>query len=137
MAEPEEDTAFPLKQQTQCPAQVVGHPEFHDKVEFEIAFTCYTFDLPERVKILLNNCFTEDECACLTECLRDLTNSIICEDGLWKKDAAKIEILGQKRQEIINSGLGTGYHETLGVSGVDSGNTLPTSPREAREEFWA
>ena len=24
MAEPEEDTAFPLKQQTQCPAQVVG-----------------------------------------------------------------------------------------------------------------
>lgn len=84
------------------------HPEFHDKVEFEIAFTCYTFDLPERVKILLNNCFTEDECACLTECLRDLTNSIICEDGLWKKDAAKIEILGQKRQEIINSGLGTG-----------------------------
>jgi len=83
------------------------HPELHDKVEFEILFTCYTFDLPERVKTLQDNGFTREECDCLVDCLRELTNSIICEDGLWKKDAAKIKILQQRRQEILNSGLGT------------------------------
>ena len=82
------------------------NPEFHDKVEFEIAFTCYTFDLAERVKVLAVHGFTEEECACLADCLRELTNSIICEDGLWQKDAKKIEILQQKRQEIMDSGLG-------------------------------
>ena len=84
-----------------------AHPEFHDKVEFEIAFTCYTFDLAERVRVLEENGFTKEECACLTDCLRELTNSIICEGGLWQKDAQKIEILQQKRQEIMDSGLGT------------------------------
>lgn len=83
------------------------NPELHDKVEFEIAFTCYTFDLAERVKVLEEHGFTEEERACLTDCLRELTNSIICEDGLWQKDAKKIEILQQKRQEIMDSGLGT------------------------------
>ena len=82
------------------------HPEYHDKIEFEIAFTCYTFDLPQRVKRLLRSGFDEEECACLTDCLRELTNSILCEDGLWKKDAEKIEILGRKRQKILDSGLG-------------------------------
>ena len=82
------------------------NPEFHDKVEFEIAFTCYTFDLAERVRVLEEYGFTKEECACLTDCLRELTNSIICEGGLWQKDAKKIEILQQKRQEIMDSGLG-------------------------------
>ena len=84
-----------------------AHPEYHDKVEFEIAFTCYTFDLPQRVRRLLHSGFTEEECACLTDCLRELTNSILCEAGLWKKDAEKIEILDQKRQKILESSLGT------------------------------
>ena len=82
-------------------------PEFHDKVEFEIAFTCYTFDLAERVKVLEEHGFTKEECACLAECLRELTNSIICKDGLWQKDAKKIEVLQQKRKEIMESSLGT------------------------------
>lgn len=83
------------------------HPEYHDKVEFEIAFTCYTFDLPQRIGRLLNSGFSEEECACLTDCLRDLTNSILCEAGLWKKDAEKIEILGRKRRKILESSLDT------------------------------
>jgi len=83
------------------------HPELHDKVEFEIAFTCYTFDLPDRVGILRDNGFTAEECACLSDCLRELTNAIICENGLWKKDAAKIKILQRKRQDILDSRLGT------------------------------
>ncbi len=82
------------------------HPELHDKVEFEIAFTCYTFDLPARVTVLSEAGFTAQEQACLVEALRELTNSIIREDGFWRKDAEKIEILQKKRQDILSSGLG-------------------------------
>ena len=81
------------------------HPELHDKVEFEIAFTCYTFDLPERVKALGAQGFTEEEQSCLIEGLRVLTNSVIREDGLWRKDAQKIEVLQKKHREIMDSGL--------------------------------
>lgn len=86
--------------------QLRAHPELHDKVEFEIAFTCYTFDLPERVKALRAYGFSDEEQLCLTEALRSLTNSVICEDGLWQKDAHKIGILQQKHRKIMDSGLG-------------------------------
>lgn len=83
------------------------NPDFHDKVEFEIAFTCYTFDLQNRVRILSEFGFTREEQHCLVNALRDLTNDIVCEDGLWRKDAEKISILQQKHREIMKSGLGT------------------------------
>ena len=82
-------------------------PELHDKVEFEIAFTCYTFDLPERVKALEAHGFTAEERACLVDALRELTSSIIRKDGLWQKDAEKIAVLQEKRCKIVNSSLGT------------------------------
>ena len=83
-----------------------ARPELHDKVEFEIAFTCYTFDLPQRVRVLGDYGFTEEEQDCLTESLRTLTNSVISKDGLWQKDAKKIETLRKKHREIMESGLG-------------------------------
>ncbi len=83
------------------------HPELHDKIEFEIAFTCYTFDLPERVKALGGSGFTQEEQACLTDALRALTNAVIQQDGLWRKDAEKIETLRRKHREIMDSELGT------------------------------
>lgn len=80
------------------------HPEKHDKVEFEIAFTCYTFDLPKRIRILKQHGFSDEECDELMEVLRNLTNSIICADGgVWQKDAEKISILKEKHQAIMDS----------------------------------
>ena len=81
-------------------------PELHDKVEFEIAFTCYTFDLPQRLRVLLDRGFTQPELDCLTEALRELTNSVLRKDGLWQKDAEKIQVLRRKHREILSSGLG-------------------------------
>ena len=86
-------------------SQLRLHPEYHDKIEFEIAFTCYPFDLPQRVRRLDAYGFSPEEQACLVNALRDLTNSIICQDGLWKKDARKIEILQAKHREILDSHL--------------------------------
>ena len=36
-------------------------PEFHDKVEFEVAITTYSFDFDEKIKQLVGNILTEDE----------------------------------------------------------------------------
>lgn len=80
-------------------------PQLHDKIEFEIAFTCYTFDLPKRVEVLKEHGFSKEEREELIQSLRALTNSIICENGLWKKDVEKIRILKEKHRQIMDSGL--------------------------------
>ena len=85
--------------------QLRDHPSSHDKVEFDIAFTCYTFDLPQRVRVLQQHGFTKEEQEILVNSLRTLTNSILGTDGLWKKDARKIEILQEKHRAIMESSL--------------------------------
>lgn len=83
------------------------NPQYHDKVEFEIAFTCYTFDLPQRIAILNEHGFSQEEQDTLVNALRSLTNAILGKDGLWKKDAKKISILQEKHRTIMDSDLGT------------------------------
>ena len=83
-----------------------NRPEKHDKVEFEIAFTCYTFDLQDRIQILSDHGFTQTEIKNITDSLLDLTNVVVDnENGLWKKDANKIDILKEKHKQIIESSL--------------------------------
>ncbi|MCB1562215.1 MAG: phosphoenolpyruvate synthase [Alphaproteobacteria bacterium] len=77
-------------------------PKLHDKIEFEIVLSCYTLDLPTRMKMLKDAGFTDREQAALTEGLRTLTNNVIDHDsGLWRQDARKVEILSQRREEIM------------------------------------
>lgn len=86
--------------------RLVESPGFHDKVEFEIIFSCYTLDLPERLNILKEFGFSEEDCQLFAESLRSLTNGIIHgQKGLWKKDIAKIEKLSQRQQTILSSEL--------------------------------
>lgn len=83
-------------------------PSKHDKVEFDIIFSCYTFDLPERIEVLKQYGFSLEEIKEITDKLRYLTNNIInSKNGLWKKDSDKIKILEEKRQTIMNSDLDT------------------------------
>ncbi|MDR3527155.1 MAG: PEP/pyruvate-binding domain-containing protein [Rhizomicrobium sp.] len=77
-------------------------PALHDKVEFEIIFTCYTLDLPDRLRALSAAGFSDDEIATIQDKLRQLTNTIIDSRGLWHQDAAKLETLS-KRFEITKS----------------------------------
>ena len=78
----------------------------HDKIEFDVVFSCYTLDLPEKILQLENFGFSKDDCNEIVDSLRHLTNSII-EDrgGLWKKDVAKIEELKIRQANIQNSEL--------------------------------
>lgn len=82
-------------------------PTKHDKVEFDIVFSCYTLDLPKRIQILRQYGFTDEEIEHITTALRNLTNQIIDhEHGLWREDYRKIKLLEKRYDEIENSNLG-------------------------------
>jgi hypothetical protein len=84
--------------------RLVAQPNLHDKVEFEIIFSCHSFDLSERISALEKHGFSEDEIAGLSEALRQLTNRIIHkESGLWRRDREKIDILAERLGTIRNA----------------------------------
>ncbi len=83
-----------------------NNPNLHDKVEFEIVFSCYTFDMSSRLSALDREGFSDDEIIQIKKSLLDLTNKIISgESSLWRKDLEKIEILKERHQKIIASDL--------------------------------
>ena len=82
------------------------YPHLHDKVEFNIEYTCYTFDLPERLKKLKEKGFSNIEINKIKKSLRDLTNRIInYNTGIWRTDLQKIKELFPRRQIIEKSKL--------------------------------
>jgi glutamine kinase len=82
---------------------LLRNPNNHDKVEFEVIFSCYTLDLPQRIIELNKFGFSKEECNEILDKLHKLTQGIICdENGLWKKDIAKLDEL-KSRQEVINN----------------------------------
>jgi phosphohistidine swiveling domain-containing protein len=82
-------------------------PEKHDKIEFEIIFSCFTLDIEHRLAKLADANFNPAEIEQLTQSLKRLTNNIINPHGLWTKDIAKIESLPARRQTILQSNLTT------------------------------
>ena len=84
---------------------LLGATTLHDKVEFEIVLSCYTFDLPNRLQRLPESEFSDDDRASITGSLRRLTNSIMHPvDGLWRLDASKIAVLKKRRAHLIAAG---------------------------------
>lgn len=85
--------------------QLIQSPDHHDKVEFEIIYSCFSLDLEERLQKLAQHGFTEEERGQLAQSLKRLTNKIIKEDGLWTQDLNKISLLEEKRKKILASSL--------------------------------
>ncbi|MBF0627957.1 MAG: phosphoenolpyruvate synthase [Magnetococcales bacterium] len=83
---------------------LLKEPTLHDKVEFEIVFSCYTLDLPERLERLAQAGFSADERDSITASLRKLTNRIIHpRDGLWVTDAARLDQLNARHDLLMAS----------------------------------
>ncbi|PID42471.1 MAG: phosphoenolpyruvate synthase [Proteobacteria bacterium] len=88
--------------------KLMGEPRHHDKVEFEIVHSCYTFDLHDRIQELKDFGFRHTDLDDLVNSLKGLTNRIIDpHKGLWKKDAAKLDSLKQRRARLAASDLDT------------------------------
>lgn len=84
--------------------RLLSEPTLHDKVEFEVVFSCYTLDLPQRLERLTDAGFSKDEREAIADSLRRLTNRIVHpKDGLWREDAAKLNTLSARREELLAS----------------------------------
>lgn len=85
---------------------LIRMPTLHDKVEFEIVLTCYSFDLPERLKLLREHGFTKADCDLLQGALNRLTNRIIHRDtGLWRHDMERIDTLTERHATVMTADL--------------------------------
>ncbi|MBN2782741.1 MAG: hypothetical protein JXQ66_05825 [Campylobacterales bacterium] len=79
---------------------------YHDKVEFEIVYSCYFFGISKRLKVLEKNGFNKNEIKRIEFSLLEVTNNIIdSKNGLYKKDTLKIEKLKSNYETIVNSSL--------------------------------
>jgi hypothetical protein len=84
--------------------RLLDEPTLHDKVEFEIVFSCYSLDLPQRLGRLTEVGFTPGETEAIAHSLRRLTNRVVHhKDGLWRSDAAKVDILNSRRVQLMTS----------------------------------
>ena len=86
--------------------KLISKPIYHDKVEFEIVYSCYFANLNERLLELLDYGFDNSELIEIESCLLELTNNIIDPvEGLYKKDIEKCKLLEKKYDDITNSNL--------------------------------
>lgn len=86
--------------------RLIERPELHDKIEFEVVFSCYTLDIEDRLSVLLENGFSKTDVEMLQSSLRRLTNLIIDgESGYWRQDMEKIRALKERRHRILSSNL--------------------------------
>jgi adenylylsulfate kinase-like enzyme/phosphohistidine swiveling domain-containing protein len=84
--------------------RLLSEPHLHDKVEFEIIFSCYTLDLPKRMGRLAEHGFSRDDLTELSGALRRLTNRIMHgETALWRTDRAKIDLLTRRFSTICSA----------------------------------
>ena len=76
-----------------------NNPHLHDKVEFEILFTCFDFTLKKRTKELIDYGFTRTEIKIINDQLIDFTNELIKNTPhILKQTDSSLKILHDKRK---------------------------------------
>jgi len=86
--------------------RLVAAPALHDKIEFEIVLSCYSFDLPQRLENLPAHKFDQADREAIADSLRQLTNRIIDRhNGLWLKDSERIEELVRRHRVVMEADM--------------------------------
>ena len=84
--------------------RLLSKPNLHDKVEFEIVFSCYTLGLKGSITKLDQANFSKTEIDHLSDSLRRLTNRIVDnKHGLWLKDQERLKTLKEKESILLHS----------------------------------
>ncbi len=82
------------------------YPAYHDKIEFEIVFSCYYFGIAKKLRALLSHGFNENELKRIEFSLLELTNRIIHPaTGIYKTDIQKAALLEKNYRSIADSEL--------------------------------
>lgn len=76
-----------------------AYPELHDKVEFEVAITTYSFDIDEKIETLIGAALGEVEKSEFKNALRRQTRALLADNGEGgiSKALAKVEELARKQ----------------------------------------
>lgn len=86
--------------------KIEKYPQFHDKVEFEIVYSCFYIGIDEDLHELVKHGFSQREIFCLKSALLELTiNAVSIQSGNYKKDVDKLSSLEQQYNNIITSDL--------------------------------
>jgi len=82
--------------------QLAKNPELHDKVEFEVAITTYSFDIDEKMEQLVGDCLTSSEKAEFKQAHFQQTMKLVKGEGQGSLSDAleKIERLREKQNAI-------------------------------------
>ena len=83
-----------------------NNPHLHDKVEFDIVFSCYDLNTPKKLQKLQKFNFNANEIKRIEFALLELTNNIIDpQKGLYLKDIEKIKKLRGIHKKIEEADL--------------------------------
>ncbi len=84
--------------------KLLKNPHMHDKVEFDILFTCYDLSVNSRLKDLIKHNFTTSDIKKIELALLDHTNFIIKNfNEILQKCEHSIATLDEKRQNTLSS----------------------------------
>jgi phosphohistidine swiveling domain-containing protein len=105
------------------------HPELHDKVEFDVAITTYSFDFDENIEALIGGVLNEEEQAEFKEALLRQTRALLAGtgEGGISNALAKVEEL-TKRQKMDAYHLSSGKDVTALFGLIDDCVRLGTIP---------
>lgn len=79
------------------------NPHLHDKVEFQILFTCYDLETHSRLQKLKDN-FSQEEIQLIENCLIDFTNKVISNfNQIYDSSMKNLFIMNSKRLEILSN----------------------------------
>ena len=110
------------------------NPHFHDKIEFQVAWTCWDFDFDSRAeKILKPAGFTTEEISQFRDALLQVTRNALKRNA---QDLQKIEKLSQRYDKTLSSDLVAERKIAILLDDCKTFGTLPFS-HLARSAFVA
>ena len=83
-------------------SELQAHPEFHDKIEFEIVISCLVFDFERQAARLARGGFQPDEVEEIREALRRLTDDIVKDpQGILDRLEKDVQRLTPRREAVL------------------------------------
>jgi len=84
------------------------HPELHDKVEFDVAITTYSFDIDEKINALIGNVLSQAEKIEFKEASRQCLCELLADnsEGGISSALAKVDELAKKQVSVCQLSMG-------------------------------
>jgi phosphohistidine swiveling domain-containing protein len=86
--------------------RLIDNPELHDKVEFDVVFSCYSFTVQQRLADQTGDLFSAQERDDIVTALRALTNQLMNSDyPARREDISNVTSLREKLGDVRRSDL--------------------------------